>query len=287
MSPFTIALGSGIVDGMLIALVAVGFTLIYEGTRVANFANGQFMIAGAYASWWFATRLGWPFIACAAVGVGVGMVTGFVTDRLFISPVRNKPLLTQVMVLFGLANIMTGVFIELFGPEIHNSPAYASQRGFVPFFDWSTTDIVIMSTTVVVVGLLVAALYLTGVGRIMRASADNRIGASLVGINPKSIALATWGIGGAITALAGLLIIPKLSLDPSLGDQLTFEAFGAVALGGFGSLPGAVVGGLIIGVAEQVVAVELSAGYEPMVSLVVTVIVLSLRPAGLFGKVIA
>jgi branched-chain amino acid transport system permease protein len=275
--------GSGIVEGFVLALVAVGFTLIYNSTRVVNFANGQMMIAGAYVSWFTSTRLGWGLWLALLVGVVAGAVLGVITDRVFIAPLRRAPLLTQVIALLGLASILDGGFIQVFGNDTRSMQPYAPTIGLVPGLNWSWMDIIIMAATTVVVSALVAFLYLTERGTQIRAAADNPVGASLVGVNPNAIALTAWAVGGAITALGGALIIPKLLLDPAIGSRLTFLAFAAVVVGGFGSLVGAVVGGLIIGVVQATVAGTLSAGFEPLVGLVIMLVLLSFRPSGLFG----
>jgi branched-chain amino acid transport system permease protein len=276
-------LGSGIVEGFVLALVAVGFTIIYNSTKVVNFANGQMMIAGAYVSWFASTRLGWGLGLAILAGVVAGAVLGVITDRVFIAPLRRAPLLTQVIALLGLASILDGGFVQVFGNDTRSLPPYAPTIGFVPGLNWSWMDIIIMVATTLVAGALIAFLYLTERGTHIRAAADNPLGASLVGINPNAIALAAWAAGGAITALGGALIIPKLLLDPAIGSRLTFLAFAAVVVGGFGSLFGAIVGGLIIGVVQAGVAGLLSAGFEPLVGLVIMLVLLSFRPSGLFG----
>jgi branched-chain amino acid transport system permease protein len=278
-----VILGSGIVEGFILALVAVGFTIIYNGTQVVNFANGQMMIAGAYTVWYLAAVRHWELYLSIAAGVLVGAALGIVSDKLFIAPLRRAPLLSQVIMLLALANMLDGGFLQLFGPNTRNSPNYASSIGIVPFLNWSATDLTIVCATTLVVGLLVAFLFLTDRGTWMRAAANNPVGASLVGISPRSMTLAAWSIGGGLTALAGILIIPKLVLTPAEGPTLTFLGFAAVVLGGFGSLSGAIFGGLVIGIAQQLVAGWLSAGYEPLVSLIIMLLVLSVRPAGLFG----
>lgn len=277
-------LGSGIVEGFVIALVAIGFTIIYNATRVVNFANGQFMSAGAYVGWAITVGLHWSYAIAIPAGVLTGALAGVVSDRVVIAPLRRATLLTQVMALLALSNVLDGTFVHLFGPETKSLPPYASWAGIVPGLNWSSTDLVIIATTIGVVGALVTFLYATEAGTRVRATADNPVGASIVGINPAWVALQAWALGGAISALGGLLILPKLVLEPTIGPDLTFVAFAGVVLGGFGSLSGAVIGGLLIGVAQAAVSGLLSAGYEPLVSLAVMLLVLTVRPSGLIGE---
>jgi branched-chain amino acid transport system permease protein len=278
-----IVIGGGIVDGFILALVALGFTVIYKATRVINFANGQMMVLGAYVSWYGTTRLGLPFVVCLVAGVGSGVAVGAVADRIFMAPVRRASLFTQVMVLFALASIMDGTLVQVFGATTQNVAAYAPTNTIVPGFGWSWLDLVIMGTVTVVTVLLLLFFYTSDRGLDIRAAADNRAGAALVGINANTVALQAWMLGGGLTALAGVLVIPKLTLDVSVGDSITFLAFAAVVLGGLGSIWGAIVGGLVISIAQVLVASYFTAGYEPLVSLVVMLGVLTVKPTGLAG----
>ena len=271
-------------DGFILALVAVGFTVIYNATRVLNFANGEFMMGGAYVAWFTWVKHGWPFPLALLAGVGAGIALGIVTDRVFVGPVRHATLFTQVTVLYALASILDGSYQLVFGASQQTVPAYAPDRGFVPGFRWSWLDITIMGASAILIIGLVLFLYRTRWGVQIRAVADNPTGAGLVGINPNSVALIAWIAGGTITALGGILIIPLLYLNVSVGSQLTFLAFAAVVLGGFGSLTGALVGGLIIGIAQVEVASLWTAGLEPLVSLVLMLLVLTFWPRVLFGS---
>jgi branched-chain amino acid transport system permease protein len=132
--------------------------------------------------------------------------------------------------------------------------------------------------------LLVLLLYRTPLGLLFRATADNALGASLLGVNPRRIAAASWLIGGGVTALGGILIFTKIVLVPSIGTTLTFNAFAAVVLGGFGSISGAILGGVLLGLAQAAVASTIGAGFEPLVSLIVMIAILRLRPTGLVGE---
>jgi branched-chain amino acid transport system permease protein len=199
------------------------------------------------------------------------------------APVRRASLFTQVMVLFALASIMDGTLVQVFGATTQNVAAYAPTNTIVPGFGWSWLDLIIMGTVTVVTVLLLLFFYTSDRGLDIRAAADNRAGAALVGINANTVALQAWMLGAGLTALAGVLVIPKLTLDVSVGDSITFLAFAAVVLGGLGSIWGAIVGGLVISIAQVVVASYFTAGYEPLVSLVVMLAVLTVKPTGLAG----
>jgi branched-chain amino acid transport system permease protein len=276
------AIGSGLVDGMIIAMVAVSFTLIYNATGVVNFTNGQLMVLGGYLSWWLQVDVGLPFIPTVVIAVGISAFVGFLIDRVVIGPLRDSSLLVQVTGLIALASVMDGVFRKVFGAESRNLPAYLSLRSVVPGLNWSATDLVIIGVTLVVIAALMVVLYRTPTGSYMRAAADNPLAAGLVGVNPNRVAYGTWALGAAMASLAGVLILPRLLLSSSIGLTLTLLSFAAVVLGGFGSLIGAIVGGLLIGVVQAVVARQFEGGWEPLVSLVLMMVVLTARPSGLF-----
>lgn len=277
-------LGSGVVQGFAIALVAVGFTVIYSATGVVNFANGQLMVLGGYVGWWalVAVKLPLPLVIVAAVLSGAAL--GILSDLIVIGPLRSSSLLVQVIALLALTYVLNAAYVAVFGAEAKTFPPYAPTTALVPGLNWSAMDLVIMASCTLIVGLLLAFLYLTDAGTSMRATADNRIGASIVGINPRRVARLAWGLGGGIAALSGVLIMPKLVLTVTTGPSLTFVAFAAVVLGGFGSLTGAVVGALLVGIANALVDGLFAAGYEPLVSLAVMLVVLTLRPSGLIGE---
>jgi branched-chain amino acid transport system permease protein len=279
-----VAIGSGVVIGLVIAMVAVSFTLIFNATGVVNYANGQFMLLGGYLSWYFQTELGIPFVPMVALTLVGAAILGVLVDRIVIGPLRTATLLVQVTGLVALASVLDGVFRHAFGPDPRNIPNYLPMEAVVPGVNWSQTDIAIMVVTLALIVLLFLGLYRTNLGTYMRATADNPLAVGLVGVNPARVAVATWAVAGAIGALAGVLLLPKLLLSPAIGLSLTLLAFSAVVLGGFGSLTGAVIGGLLIGVVQAVVAETVGGGWEPLVSLAVMLVVLTARPTGLLGE---
>ena len=275
------ALGGGVVSGLVIAMAAVSFTVIYNATGVVNYANGQFILLGGYLSWYFEVSLGLPFLVSVPLILLVSAILGALVDGLVIGPLRDSTLLVQVTALVAITSVLNGVYQKTFGSDPRNLPNYLGDRAIVPGVNWSATDIAIMVVTVVLIGGIVAFLYGTRAGSYARATADNRMAAGLVGIDPRRVATLAWGVGGAVAALAGVLLLPKQLLVPGSGLSLTLLAFGAVVLGGFGSLTGAVVGGLIIGLADAVVAQTIGGGWDSLVVLVLMLVILSARPTGL------
>jgi branched-chain amino acid transport system permease protein len=280
----TLALGSGIVQGCAIALVAVGFTVIFNATRVINFANPPMMLAGGYASWQIHTELGQPFVLAVAAGLLAGVLVGAVIELVVLRLVARADLLAQVIALVAFTTACTAAVQRVFGTEPRSLDAYAGTDQLVGGLNWSATDLVIIVVSAATIAALTVVIYHSQLGLTIRATASDVVGASLAGINPRRVALGAWMAGGALAALAGLLIFPTILLTPTSGFTLTFTAFAAVVLGGIGNYPGAIVGGLLIGVANALVDAYLAAGYEPLVSLGVMLVVLTLRPTGLLGE---
>ncbi|MDO8211100.1 branched-chain amino acid ABC transporter permease [Conexibacter sp. CPCC 206217] len=278
------SLGSGIVQGFVIALVALGFTLIYRGTRVVNFANGQIMVFGGYLGWIVFVDAGLPFwMAAVAVALG-GAVLGLAIQVGVVEPLRRASLLMRIMAILALSLILDGAIAHIFGADARSFPAYASTSALVGGLNWSAMDLWIMGVTTGCVGGLLLMMYRTEFGLLMRASVDNPAGASLVGIQPNRFGRVAWILGAGITALGGILILPKLVLLPSVGISLTFLAFTAVVIGGFGSIGGAILGGLLVGVVQSVVGSAIGSGYEPLVNLGLMLLILTIWPTGLWGE---
>jgi branched-chain amino acid transport system permease protein len=285
MTIFLPALGAGLVQGFALALVAVGFTVIYRSTRLLNFINGQQLLLGGYVTWKVDTATSVGFGVALVCGLVAGALGGLVIDRVVLGSVRRRgDLLIQTIALLAATEIADGLYQLVFGTNALNFPLYAPDTKIIPGLHLSETDLIIIGSTIAALLVLSAFLYLTNIGSKMRAVAENSTGAILVGIHPGRYVTAAWVIGGVLAALSGALLTPKYLLSPGVGATFTFDAFAAVAIGGLGSFTGAIVGGLVIAVAESIVAATFSGGYEAFVSLAVTVVVLAIKPTGLFGE---
>jgi branched-chain amino acid transport system permease protein len=278
------SVGSGIVQGAIIALMALGFTVIFQATAVVNFANGPMMVLGANFGFEAYVHLHWPFALAVGLSMVAGALIGIGADILVIGPLRRADLLMQVMALVALSLVLNGVVQHAFGATPRTLPAFAPTVAAVKYVRWSVTDVIILGVTAIAVCAITVFNNRTAAGLAMRATASDREGAELVGISPTRVALLAWAAGGALTALAGTLVLPQTALVPGIGDTYTFLAFAAVVLGGFGSVPGAVIGGLTIGVADALVSQFIASGYEPLVSLVIMAAILVVRPSGLLGR---
>jgi branched-chain amino acid transport system permease protein len=282
LSPAVI--GSALVQGFALVLIATGFTVVYRATGVLNFATGQQLVLGGYLGYVLFDQHHVPFVLTAILVVAAGAAGGVVVDRVVLGPFSGATILTQVIVLLALSQALDAAYLEIFGPEPTNSEPYASTSALVPGLNLSALDLIVIGASAACLIALYVFLYGTTLGMRMRATASNKAGASLVGINPRAISTISWIVGGGLTALAGCLILPKYVLTPTAGTTFTFSAFAAVTLGGFGSIAGAAVGGLLVSLVDAVVGAELASGYEPLVALITMLVVLAVKPTGIVGE---
>lgn len=277
------ALGSGIVSGFGLALISFGFAVIYRGVKVINFAAGPMVVIGGYLTWWIVSTQGLSVWVALAAVVAAGCVGGYVTSVL-IGPLARATLLQQVMLLVGLSYLLTGVLSLAFGSTAENVPGAFPGTSALPGLALTQQDLFIIGGVVVILALAFTVLYKTPVGLQFRAAASHAVGAQLMGINPRRVAILAWVGGTVISMVGGWLYLPNFVVSPDIGQQYLFQAFAAAVIGGFGSLTGAVVGGLVLGIGSALVAQGISAAYTAVVPFVVMVVVLSLLPKGLTGE---
>ena len=265
--------------------MAVGLTLIFGVMRVVNFAHGDMMVWGMYLAFMLATRAGldpylsFPLCAAALFLLGVAVQRGLV-DRIVEAPHEM-----QILLMLGVALVLENLALAVFGPE----PARI--RSALARLTWEVgplyVDVARLVTFVVAIALTLALwlfLFRTELGRLIRASADNPYGARVIGADVRRIYAAAFGIGAACVGAAGALVAPILPFQPTTGLSLSVTSFNIVIIGGMGSLVGAFVGGLLVSVAESLGAVFLRPSLKELVSFGLLILILLLRPAGLFGK---
>ena len=276
---------SGISLGCIYALIALGFVLIYKATETVNFAQGELMMLGAFVGLALMKFAGLPFWAALVVTL-VGM-TGFgaLVERLVIRPVLGQPQFTVVMLTIGLGYMIRGLItmVPVIGSE--TSALEVPYKGMV----WSTGGLVLSFEQLVVIAvtaLLCTALYLlfkhTKVGIAMQASSQNQLAAHYMGIPVKRLNGLVWGLSAGVAAFAGLLLAPFTFVHVNMGF-IGLKAFPAAVVGGFGSLPGAIAGGLVIGVVESLSGYYLPEGFKDVAAYVVVLVMLVIKPNGLFG----
>jgi branched-chain amino acid transport system permease protein len=284
MSPdFLQFLMSGLTVGAVYALVALGFTMIYNASDVINFAQGEFVMIGGMVTV-FAAAAGMPLPLAAAAAVLTAIVTGLLLQRLAIEPARGASPVVLIIITIGGALLIRGVAQVVFDKQFHKLPGFTGDApvnilgaSVVPQTFW------VIGGAAVIVLLVTLFFERTLLGRAVLATAANRLAAQLVGIDVSVVMALSFGLSAAIGAVAGILITPITLTSYDVGTMLALKGFAAVVLGGLGSAAGAVAGGLILGLCEAFSAGYVSSKYKDAVAFLVMIGVLLAMPRGLFG----
>jgi len=274
---------NGLAVGAIYGLTALGFVLIYKATEVVNFAQGDLLMLGAFIAWTFVVPLGLPYALAFVLTIAAMALIDAGLDRFVMRPIIGQPHFAGIMLTIGLAFSIRGIASLVWGPEERGLPTPFSQQ------PRSIAGLLVLDAQLAVavsVAVLCAVLYLffrrTKLGVAMQAASQNQLAAYLMAIPVKSVHTLTWAIAAAVSGIAGILIAPLLAVELNLWI-IVLKGFAAAVLGGFGSIPGAILGGLLIGVAEQLVGV-----YEPgakgITAYVVLLVVLFAFPRGLLGE---
>ncbi|MGD9943326.1 MAG: branched-chain amino acid ABC transporter permease [Burkholderiaceae bacterium] len=276
---------AGLSTGSIYGLIALGFNVIFKATDAINFAQGEWvMMGGMVAAALFATGTMPLAMACLAAVVVVTVV-GLLSDVLVMRRLRRPSPLLITLVSIGLAICTKSLVMLTLGKNPAGLPTFSGDRPLAigPLSVQSQTLWIVGITAVVMVA---AHLFFsrTMLGKSMRAAAAEPDAASLVGISPRTSMLVSFGIAAAVGAIAGVIITPLTLTSFDHGTVLGFKGFSAAMLGGLGSLPGAVVGGLLLGVLEALASGTISSAFKDAVAFVVLLLVLFVRPAGLLGR---
>ena len=277
---------AGVAQGCVYALVALGFVLIYKATETVNFAQGDLMMLGAFFALTGGTVMGLPYWLTIVFAVAVMIVVGMLLERAVLRPVLGYPAFTVVMVTIGVGFVLRGVVTMVPG---WGTETYALAT---PFGDrvLDAGGVVIAEQQLAVIGhtaLLCLALYLffrhTRIGIAMQATSQNQLAAYYMGIPVRRINMLIWGLSAGVATIAGILLAPTTFVHSNMGF-IGLKAFPAAVVGGFGSVPGAIVGGLIIGVVEALAGFYLPEGFKDVAAYVVVLVVLLVKPSGIFGE---
>ena len=276
---------SGIAQGCIYGLIALGFVLIYKATETVSFAQGDLMMVGAFIGLACMTFLGLPFwLAVPASILGMALL-GFGTERLVIRPILGEPAFSIVMLTVGIGYVARGLITMIpgIGTETHALPVpYKDVTYHVAGLVLAAEQLVVIGATALLCGLLYGLFRYTRVGVAMQAASQNQIAAYYMGIPVKRLNSMVWALAAMVAAVAGLLLAPITFVHANMGF-VGLKAFPAAVVGGFGSLPGAIVGGLVIGVVESTAGFYLPEGFKDIAAYVVVLIMLVVRPNGLFG----
>jgi len=276
---------NGLVLGGTYALLGIGLTLIFGLMNLVNFAHGEFYTLGAYAAFAALDGLGAGFFPALALAIAGGAVLGALCEVTLLRPLRAESIDTTMLVMIGVWIAMQNGELLVWGGVAKSIPH--------PF---PTAPLVLGPVSIaplrvfvlLVAGALIAASWVliqkTTLGRAMRATFQDRDTAALMGVRIDRIHTATFAFGSALAAAAGALLGPVFLAYPSMGDLAALKAFSVVILGGLGNLPGAALGGLLLGIAEELGAGYVSSGYRDAVGFVIIILVLLFRPSGLFAR---
>ena len=275
---------SGLTVGAVYALVALGFTIIYNASDVVNFAQGEFVMIGGMVTF-FAAATGVPLWAAALLAIIAAVVVGLALHKLAIEPARGASVVALIIITIGASIFLRGLAQVVFDKSYHRYPAFS---GEAPLQVLGATILPQSLWVMAGAALAFVALWLfferTIAGKAITATATNRLAAQLVGIDTDFMVALSFALSAAIGALAGVLITPITLTSYDVGTLLALKGFAGAMLGGMGNPLGAVVGGLLIGVIEQLSAGLLSSKYKDAVAFVVILLTLFVMPHGLFGR---
>lgn len=275
---------SGVVVGCIYALVAVGFTLIYNATQTVNFAVGESLMLGAYfiLTFYKFGELPYP-VALVLTLVAAALLGYLLFDRLISRPLIEATLLTRVIALLGVATVIKGTVRLLWGADAHHLPTPVSTAAVsVGPAQVSIQEIIVVAVTFAIIAALYLFFAFTRLGKAMRATSQSRRAAALMGINVPGIFALSWILGTMLSALGGVLLGPLMLVDPDMG-HIGIKSFTAAVLGGFGSIPGAILGGILLGVVENLIAGYWRADFQSAAAFLLLLAVLAIRPTGMFG----
>jgi len=284
---------NGLTLGGIYALIAVGYTMVYGVIQLINFAHGEVYMLGAFFALTFINLLGLPFYLAFLLSMVCCAVCGILLDVVAYRPLRRSPRLAALITAIGMSIFLQNLAMIIWGsrplPFAQQAvPTYFEAKAFtLAGVSLSWFQLFIFGVTIIMMTGLNLIIKKTSTGRAMRAVAQNKTMAALVGINVNKVITITFALAGAMAAAAGIMVgVYYNSLYPTMGYIAGVKAFAAAVLGGIGSVPGAMLGGVVLGVAEALGAGYLSSLYRDGISYAVMIIVIVFIPAGFFGKLI-
>ncbi len=284
MSTFLSLTVYGLADGAILALAALGFVLIYKATRVINFAQGEFLLVGAYTFYAAFVLMGLPWILASVVGVFVAIALGIIVERFVLRPLIGESAISVIMVTIGLSAVLRAVVQMFFGTAVREQPALLP-RGSISFLG---ADVPMNRLLVIVIAAAVLAIFTRFFSRskhgiAMRAVADDQQAALTMGISVPRVFAMSWALAAVSALIAGVLLADISAVEQNIA-AFGLIVFPVVILGGLDSVPGTIVGGLTIGLLKQYVSGYADPGLAEVIPYVVLVLILMVRPYGLFGE---
>lgn len=278
------ALMTGLLLGGIYALVSIGLNLIFGVLRIVNFAHGELVMLGMYGAYLCVVLLGMPVYASIFLVVPALFVFGYFLQKFVMAPLQGQPNM-QIFATFGLLIFLENLVLAITRGETYSIPGYFPATIKLGSLFVGVDRLVIFATaTLLAVGISVF-LKKTMPGKAVRAITQDRTAARLMGVNASRVYLFTFAVGSAIAGLGGVLLSPAYSLSPYIGGNFILAAFAVVVLGGLGSVAGAYFGGLLIGIVESLAGYYIDPALKQAIWFVLFVVVLVIRPSGLFGQV--
>ena len=274
---------NGLAVGCIYGLVALGFVLIYKATELVNFAQGDLLMLGAFVAYMAVVLWGLDYWVGFLIAVVVIAAFGALLDLTVLRRVIGQPQFAVVMLTIGLGAMFRTFASVTWGSEIYTLPTPFSGVTNIAGVTVSHQYLSIIASTLVLCGALYAFFKYTRIGIAMQATSQNQLAAYYVGIPVKLIFSLVWAISAAVAAAAGILLAPVTLIDINMGLSVAIKAFAAAVLGGFGSIPGALLGGITIGLIELYAGASLPEGFKDTAPYIVLLVMLAVRPQGLFG----
>lgn len=275
---------TGLTVGAIYALVALGFSIIYNASQVINFAQGEFVMIGGMSSVWLVDS-GLPLPVAVVLAVAVAALLGLLLEKFAVEPARGASVVTLIIITIGASILLRGLATLIWDKKIHalkpfsgDAPLQVAGATILPQSLW------VLGVTFAIVLLLSWFFGRTLLGKALLATSHNRLAAQLVGISVRHVLMLSFSLSAALGAIAGILIAPITFTSWDVGVMLGLKGFAAAILGGLGSGPGAVLGGVMLGVAEAMSAGYLSSAYKDAIAFVILLVVLVFMPNGLLGR---
>lgn len=284
MSLFLQQLVNGIALGSVYSLVALGLTLVYGVLEVPNFAHGALYMVGAYVTYVALVTVGAPYPVAIVASVAILAVLGVLMERIVFRPLEGHSAVHAMIAALGLLFFLEGSANVVWGPDFRRVPTPFDGVVRVAGINVTEQRIVVVVAAVAVMAGLYWFLKRTLTGMTIEAMAQDREGALLVGIDTRRVAMLTFGLSAVLAAVAGSLIAPLVLVFPAMGEIVILKAFVIVIIGGMGSVPGAIVGGYILALAEVMAGTYVAFAFSELIAFALLVLVLVVRPTGLFRQ---
>jgi branched-chain amino acid transport system permease protein len=277
---------NGVHVGSIYALIALGYTMVYGIVKLINFAHGEIMMLGAYVGFFAIGLWGLPFPLALLVAMVFSALLGVVIERIAYKPLRNAPRISALITAIGMSLLLQNIALVLFGPDPQKMPAVISKEA-IHLGGVQISYLTIVTLVLAVGFMILLELFIkrTKTGKAMRAVSQDKAASTLMGIDVNRIISVTFAIGSALGALGGVLYaVAYPQIEPYMGIMPGLKAFVAAVLGGIGSIPGAMLGGFILGIMESLTKGYISSQWSDAVVFGVLILVLLIKPSGLLGK---